>query len=102
MRNAEIQRGLQAAGFTNLTFVPLQIRRTQPAGDVILSWPALTPRSYQVEYSNDLAAWLLSPAGFLTATSPLLAWTDSGPPATESSPAGTPRRFYRVLEFGSP
>lgn len=102
MRNAEIKRGLQAAGFTNLTFVPLQIRRPQAEGNVILSWAALTPRSYRVEYSNDLAAWLISPAGFITAGSPWLTWTDSGPPATESSPALTPQRFYRVLQFGSP
>jgi hypothetical protein len=102
MQVPEVKRGLRAAGFTNLTFVPLQIQKGSPSGAMILTWPAIIPRSYQVEYSRDLAGWLPSPAGFLTASSSSLSWVDAGLPATDSSPAVSPQRFYRVLQLGFP
>ena len=98
----EIQRGLQAAGFTNLSYVPLQIQKSVPTGAMLLSWPAVSPQNYQVEYSPDLMEWLMSPAGFMTAIGSSLTWTDAGPPATDSFPATNDRRFYRVFQFGSP
>jgi hypothetical protein len=102
MRSPEIQRGLQAAGFTNLNFVPLKIQRGAQSSSLILSWPSVNLRSYQVEYSPDLADWLTSPAGYLVASGISLTWVDSGPPATDAPPASTDHRFYRVFEFGSP
>lgn len=102
MRSPEIRRGLQAAGFANLAFIPLRIQRETPAGATLLSWSALATRSYQVEYSPDLANWFLSPAGFLTATGPTQNWSDAGPPATETHPATVPQRFYRTFQFGTP
>jgi len=102
MRNAEIQRGLQSAGFTNLNFVPLKIQRSAPSGSMILTWPSTSPRSYQVEYSPDLVDWMMSPTGFLVASGISSTWTDAGPPATELSPTLAERRFYRVFQFGSP
>jgi hypothetical protein len=102
MRSPEIQRGLQAAGFTNLNFIPLKIQRSTTNGTVILTWPSLSPRSYQVEYSPDLNDWLISPTGFLTASGLTLSWADTGPPATDSNPSAVDQRFYRVFQFGSP
>jgi hypothetical protein len=102
MRNAEIQRGLQSAGFTNLNFVPLKIQRGAPSGSMILTWPSASPRSYQVEYSPDLVDWIMSPTGFLVASGISSTWTDAGPPATQLSPTLAEQRFYRVFQFGSP
>jgi hypothetical protein len=102
MRSPEIQRGLQAAGFTNLNFVPIKIQKNGTPGSAILTWPSVSPRAYQVEYSPDLMDWLISPMGFLVASGISLTWTDAGPPATDLSPAQTDRRFYRVFEFGGP
>jgi len=102
MRSPEIQRGLQAACFTNLNFVPIKIQKNGTSGSAILTWPSVSPRAYQVEYSPDLMDWLISPMGFLVASGISLTWTDAGPPATDLSPAQTDRRFYRVFEFGGP
>ena len=96
------RRGLQAAGFTNLSYLPLQIQKNAPTGAMLLSWPAVSPQNYQVEYSPDLMEWLMSPAGFMTAMGSSLTWTDAGPPTTDSFPATANRRFYRVFQFGSP
>lgn len=102
MRSPEIQRGLKAAGFTNLTLVPLQIQRGAQADTIKLAWASTVHRSYQVEYSRDLMNWMLSPAGFLTSSGGTLDWTDAGPPATEASPASVRQRFYRTFQFGPP
>jgi hypothetical protein len=102
MRSPEIRRGLQAAGFAQLAFVPLRLQREGQAGAMLLSWPAVAMRSYQVEYSPDLLRWFLSPAGFLTATGPTQQWSDAGPPATETPPATASQRFYRTFQFGPP
>lgn len=102
MSSPEIQQGLQASGFTNLPYVQPRLQKSTPTGAMILSWPAISPRSYQVEYSPDLMDWLMSPGGFLSAVGSSLTWTDAGPPATDSFPATTDRRFYRVFQFGAP
>ena len=102
MRIPEIQRGLQAAGFTNLTFVSPAIERGPVPGGMKLNWASVNSRSYQVEYSAELSNWVLSPAGFLTASGPVLSWQDNGPPATDSRPADTSQRFYRTFQFGPP
>ncbi len=46
----EIQRGLQAAGFTNLASATPGIQRGPPAGAFTIAWPSRSSRSYQVEY----------------------------------------------------
>jgi hypothetical protein len=96
----EIQRGLQAAGFTNLAFAAPGIQRGPPTGAFTITWPSKVGRSYQVEYSPDLTDWFMSPSGFLNASGAALSWTDAGPPATDSTPAAASRRFYRVFQFG--
>jgi hypothetical protein len=98
----EIQRGLLAAGFTELPFVATGIQRGPAAGAFTLSWASTLNRSYQVEYSPNLRDWFISPTGFLTGNGALLNWMDVGPPATDSSPAVAAERFYRVFRLGPP
>jgi hypothetical protein len=102
MQNAEVQRGLQRAGFVPLASVALDGQALPAQGAFDLAWNASTGRYYQVEYSPDLLTWAGSP-GFVQATnSGTLDWLDAGPPATVSPPASTPQRFYRVFQVGTP
>lgn len=102
MRLPEIRRGLQSAGFTNLTFVSPTLERGPVPGALTLHWASGNHRSYQVEYSAELANWVISPTGFLTASGAVSSWLDNGPPATESRPADVGQRFYRAFQFGPP
>jgi hypothetical protein len=104
MQNPEIQRGLNAAGFTNLVFVNPTLMPAGDPGASALTWSAAAGRSYQVEFSPDLARWFFSPTGFLTATglASSSTWEDNGPPATDAAPSADPQRFYRVFEMGGP
>jgi hypothetical protein len=101
MQNAEIQRGLQRAGFVQLPFMALT-PSSLPGQGINLSWTASAGRYYQVAYSPDLSSWAFSP-GFVQATnSGTFNWLDAGPPVTVSSPLTTPERFYRVFQLGAP
>jgi hypothetical protein len=102
MQNAEIQRGLQRAGFVSLPFVALRIQALPVQNAVSLAWDASAGRTYQVEYSPDLITWFASPTGEVIATGPTASWTDSGPLDTAPMPFTVPQRFYRVFQFGSP
>jgi hypothetical protein len=102
MQNAEIQRGLQQAGFVALPFMALKIQALPAQNVFSLAWDASAGRTYQVEYSTDLASWFASPTGEVIATGPTASWTDSGPPDTAAMPFTVPQKFYRVFQFGSP
>ena len=102
MQIPEIQRGLRAAGFTNFVFVAPAIHGNPLAGNVSVTWPSESGRSYQVEYSAELQAWFTSPTGFVTASGGSSSWPDTGPPGTVASPGSVPQRFYRVFKFGPP
>ena len=102
MQNAEIQRGLQRAGFVSLSFVPLTVQALPAQNTVTLTWAASAGTTYQVEYSPDLVIWFASPTGEVIATGPTASWTDSGPPGTTALPFGDAARFYRVFQFASP
>jgi hypothetical protein len=102
MQNAEVQRGLQRAGFVTLASVALNPQALPAQGAFDLAWNASANRYYQVEYSPNLLEWAGSP-GFVQATNNgTFDWLDTGPPATVSPPASTPQRFYRVFELGPP
>jgi hypothetical protein len=102
MRNAEVQRGLQRAGFVPLPFMATNLQLVLAQGAFDLSWTASAGRYYQVEYSPQLLTWAASP-GFVQATnSGTFNWLDTGPPATVSAPATAPERFYRVFQLGTP
>jgi len=103
MQNAEIQRGLQQAGFVSLPFVGGLTAQAQPAQNTLtLTWAATAGTTYQVEYSPDLVTWFTVPGGEVTATNSTASWTDIGPPGTPALPFSDATRFYRVFQFGSP
>jgi hypothetical protein len=102
MKNPEVQKGLQRAGFTSVLSVPLGLQALIAQNSCTLSWNAMTGRTYQVEYSPDLETWSASPTGEITATNDSIAWADAGPPDTGSAPLNSPQRFYRVLQYGTP
>ena len=102
MQNPEVQRGLLQAGFVSLTFVALAVEASPNMNTVTLSWKSQAGRTYQVEYSPDLATWFASPSGEITAAGSTASWTDTGPPGTSSLPFGATQRFYRVFQFGPP
>jgi hypothetical protein len=102
MKCPEIQRGLQAAGFTAFPFVVESIQHGPSSGQFTISWDTVAGRSYQVEYSDDLRNWFISPTGFFTASGPTLSWSDAGPPSTQSNPPFATNRFYRVFRLGPP
>jgi hypothetical protein len=102
MRNPEVQRGLQRAGFVTLPSIVLNAQTVPAESAFNLSWNASAGRYYQVEYSPGLFTWAASP-GFVQATnSGTFNWLDTGPPTTVSAPATNPQRFYRVFQLGSP
>jgi hypothetical protein len=102
MQNAEIQRGLQRAGFVSLPFEALTVQALPAENTLTLTWAASAGTTYQVEYSPDLVTWFASPTGEVIATGPTASWTDSGPPATTTVPFSDTERFYRVFQFASP
>jgi hypothetical protein len=102
MRNEEIQRGLQRAGFVPLPSLAARLQVLPDQNAFNLTWDAQPGRTYQVEYSPDLSTWLASPSGQLIAGGLTASWTDSGPPTTVTKPFTVPQRFYRVFQFGPP
>ena len=102
MRNEEVQRGLQRAGFVPLAFVVPRLQALPDQNAFSLAWDAPAGRTYQVEYSPNLDTWFASPTGELIAAGPTESWTDGGPPTTAALPFAVPQRFYRVFQFGSP
>jgi hypothetical protein len=102
MLNAEVQRGLQRAGFVSLDFVTLGVQAQPAQSAVNVSWTGQAGRTYQVEYSPDLFTWFGSPTGEVMSTGGLTNWADAGPPATMLAPFTVPQRFYRVFQFGTP
>jgi hypothetical protein len=102
MQNAEVQRGLQRAGFVTLPFLGLSLQPVPAQGAIELSWIASSNRYYQVEYTPNLLSWFAS-SGFVQATNDgTFNWLDTGPPVTVSLPYTAPERFYRVFQLGSP
>ena len=102
MQNQRVQNGLLRAGFVSLPFVSLRLQAQPVENSVAIVWDSQPGRTYQVEYSPDLAKWSASPTGQVVAAGPTAAWTDSGPPATTAFPFSAPQRFYRVFQLGSP
>lgn len=102
MRNEEIRRGLQRAGFVPLSFMSPHLQDSSEQNSFTLTWDAQASRAYQVEYSPDLSTWLASPTGEVLTGGSTASWIDGGPPATATLPFAVPQRFYRVFQFGSP
>ena len=101
MRNEEIQRGLQRAGFVPLTFKLPRLQVVPEQNTINLVWDALAGQTYQVEYSPDLNAWFASPTGEIVSSGTTASWSDTGPPGTPALPLSVSQRFYRVFQFGA-
>ena len=102
MRNEEVQRGLQRAGFMPLPFVALNILPQPAQNSFNLAWNTLAGHTYQVEYSPDLTRWFISPTGEIPGTGATVTWTDNGPPATTALPYSVGQRYYRAFPFSLP
>ena len=102
MQNAEIQRGLQRAGFISVPFVAMSIQPQPAQNSMGLTWNAVAGRTYELEFSPDLAAWFQVPTGEILATGPTATWTDNGPPGTPAPPFAVPQRYYRSYQLGLP
>ena len=101
MRNPDVQRGLQRAGFTPLSFMNPTLQSATTGNAMTLTWDSTTNRYYQVEYSPNLATWYGSPTlEFAPGLS--TSWIDNGPPLTPAAPLDVGERFYRVFQLGSP
>lgn len=101
MKNPEVQRGLQKAGFVSLSFMSPNLEPALGQNAMRLTWKALASRYYQVEYSPDLVAWFRSPT-LEPAQGSAATWTDNGPPDTPAPPFSVSQRFYRVSQLGGP
>jgi hypothetical protein len=93
MRNQNIQRGLDQAGFKSVTFVPSSPTGLSGNTGFGLAWEGTTGRTYQVEQSSDLELWRYSMDGLVVASNNPARWTDSQLAPTH--------RFYRVFQFGA-
>lgn len=102
MRNAEVQRGLQRAGFVTLPYAALAIQAHPAQNSVDVGWNALAGRTYEVEFSPDLLSWFEIPTGETIAPGSTASWTDTGPPGTPTAPFVAPQRFYRTYQLGPP
>jgi len=51
---------------------------------------------YTIEYSDDMQNWRVAQPVVIIGTGTRLQWLDSGPPKTETAPAGN--RFYRIFQ----
>jgi hypothetical protein len=102
MRNGEVQRGLERAGFVRLASVGPRLEALPGQNAFGLAWDAQAGSTYQVEYSPNLETWFASPTGQLLASGTTASWIDSGPPGTPAGPFDVPQRFYRVFQFGYP
>jgi hypothetical protein len=62
----------------------------------VLEWASVPGRKYTVLYSSDMQNWTAATPS-ITAKATRTQWYDDGPPKTDSKPANTDARFYRVM-----
>jgi hypothetical protein len=62
----------------------------------MVEFATLSNRVYYVEYCGDLTNWIPAQPAVVTGNS-AVQWIDNGPPGTQSAPANTSMRFYRVI-----
>jgi VCBS repeat-containing protein len=78
------------------TYQPIPLYRVLANKSFLLGFPSISNRVYSVEYSSDLVNWKTSTPA-LVGDGNFVPWIDTGIPKTESNPAQTPIRFYRLL-----
>ena len=62
----------------------------------LLEFSSLLNRSYAIQYTSDLITWK-TVVPTIIGTGSNVQWIDNGAPKTESAPATTDKRFYRVI-----
>lgn len=68
---------------------------TLPEKTFLLEFASTSNRVYYVQYTSDLKTWKTAQPG-ITGSGTWIQWIDNGQPKTESAPATTTTRFYRV------
>lgn len=102
MKNPEIQRGLQRAGFLKLAYAPPALEVNPADRSFRLAWEGTNGRGYQVEYSTDLAVWRFALASIITATNTTPEWNGSAGVSAAQAEGLDHQMFFRVLQFGTP
>ena len=69
-----------------------------PDKTFLLEFASITNQVYYVQYSSDLRTWQTAQPG-ITGNGTWIQWIDDGQPKTQSAPATTSTRFYRVIEL---
>ncbi len=67
-----------------------------PDKTFLVEFASATNRVYYVQYSSDLKTWQTAQPA-ITGNGTWLQWIDNGEPKTQSAPAVTSLRFYRVI-----
>ena len=67
-----------------------------PDKTFLLEFASITNQVYYVQYSSDLKTWNTAQPE-ITGNGTWIQWIDDGQPKTESAPATTSMRFYRVI-----
>jgi hypothetical protein len=67
-------------------------------GSILIEWPAVIGRWYQVQFSDDNVTWKRSLV-LIKATATRVQWIDRGPPFTDVHPSTVASRFYRVQQI---
>jgi hypothetical protein len=75
--------------------VPIN-RGLMKAEGFMLEFMTESNKNYYIQYSSDLKTWKQSPNA-VSGTGTWKQWIDNGQPKTESAPAATSMRFYRVI-----
>ncbi len=100
VRSASTSRSASSISGIPLTPVTPRVSVMQDRS-IQLEFPAAPGRWYSISYTSDLVRWVDCPTPE-QATGTTVRWTDSGPPRTDSHPAGKPTRFYRIREVTAP
>jgi hypothetical protein len=67
-------------------------------GTFLLEFKTLANRFYSIQYSSDLVTWKTSVPS-VTGNGSKVQWIDNGAPKTDSLPANSQKRFYRVIQL---
>jgi hypothetical protein len=69
-----------------------------PDQTFLLEFASTTNRVYYLQYSSELRTWKTAQPG-ITGSGTWIHWIDNGQPKTDSSPALSNNRFYRLIEL---
>lgn len=78
------------------TAQPLHRALMLPNRTFLIEFPSLSNRVYYVQYSTNLTDWKTAQPA-IAGSGNWYQWLDGGLPKTDSPPATTPKRFYRLI-----